>query len=338
MSAAPLGLLLLLSPLARGAEFAETVSATSFFKDNLHAHSNANAAGEYETGKGDGDSSPEAVLSWYAGHGYDFAFVTDHNELTKTSVAQGIELTSAYGKPYKPVHVNALCVDKPARGVYDRGGSESGVLAKTLAAAAGAPLVVVNHPNYGNALSLAAVKAAAGFNAIEIASGHGEVQKADAAAAASAEDMWDAALAERLSSGGPWVYAVAADDAHDFDGTIKEGEKELRAPGKAWVQAWRDSGGVCDALAAGHFYASTGPALKSLSVRGNELKLEVDGAWDAAKDRIEFLKKRSGKAESVAASSSTNPASYLADGSEGYVRARVTQAGKKAWTQAYRVK
>lgn len=339
-----MNILLLAAALASPADaaaFGENIHATAFLKGNLHAHSNSQHGTpgkcvSYNAGCGDGDSEPATIMSWYAAHDYDFVSLTDHNELTATAGLPGIELTSYYGPKRLPVHVNAVCVKEEAKGVHDSTSPASAILQRTITAAqdASAALIVVNHPTYRGAVGRAELLAASGFNGLEIASGHPTVTKDDAAAGASAESLWD----DVLTSGAD-VWGVAADDAHDFTGALQDGESELRQPGRAWIQAWAESKeDLCDSLKRGHFYASTGPELKFLTVRGNELTLEVAGAWNPAADTIEFLKKKTGPKENVAATSSRASASYLSDGTEGYIRARVTQAGKRAWTQAYRIK
>lgn len=339
-----LALLALLIPAAAGAaSFSERVSPSRFFKGCLHAHTNSHAERGYAQGKGDGDAAPGDVLARYQALGYDFVALTDHNELTQAPAAgltalPGIELTSSYGPKATPVHVGAVCVQGPAKGVRARSGGAEAVLEATAARArsAGAALIVVNHPTWRRALGRGDLSPAAGFNAIEIASGHPDVEKDDRAAPESSEALWD----ELLSAGGR-IWGVAADDAHDYQDKVQPGEDGLRAPGRAWVEAWADSpsqDALCAALGAGHFYASTGPELSRLTVSGNEFALSVSGPWDERTDRIEFLKRRTGGREAVVKTSSRSAASYLCDGSEGYVRARVTQGGKRAWTQAYRVR
>jgi hypothetical protein len=328
---------LLLVQTADAAEFAEHFRATGFYKGNLHAHSNDHAARGYLDGKGDGDAPPDQVVAAYAGLGYDFLALTDHNELTVPSAGgltllNGIELTSHYGKKKIPVHLGAVCVNKEEKGAHFDSAADA--LSGTIAAAraANAALVIVNHPNYAKALSSGDLAGASGFNAVEIASAHPEVEKDDAAAAKSAEEIWDDLLAS-----GADVWAVAADDAHDYSGKVQPGESALRPAGEAWVQAWArasSASDLCAALKAGHFYSSTGPQLKFLSVKGGEISVEAGGNWNAKTDKIEFLKEKG----AVLSTSRSAAASYLCDGSEKYVRVRVTQGGKKAWTQAYRLK
>ncbi len=343
-SRAPLGLLVLaLAARASAAAFVATVSASKFLKGNLHSHSNDHAWREYADGKGDGDSPPGDVMAWYAGHGYGFDALTDHNELTTPAAAgltalRGIEITSYYGPKQLPVHAGAVCVSQTGKGTHSKSGDAGAMLQATVAAAraAGAAFVVVNHPNYEGGLGKGALTSASGYDAIEIASGHPEVERDDASASESAESLWDDVL-----SSGRDVWGVAADDSHDFKGQIQKGESALRAPGRAWVQVWAPSDSaedVCAALKDGRFYSSMGPEMKSLSVAGGEIAVEVAGAWDKKNDKIEFIKQKTGRKESVVSTSSNPAASYDADGTEGYVRVRVTQAGKRAWTQAYRVK
>src|SRR5262245_29066171 len=47
-------------------------SGPKWYRGNTHAH----------TFNSDGDSPPEVVARWYREHGYQFAFITDHEYLT----------------------------------------------------------------------------------------------------------------------------------------------------------------------------------------------------------------------------------------------------------------
>src|ERR1051325_8912578 len=74
-----------------------------WYKGNTHPH----------TLNSDGDSSPDDVVKWYRGHGYQFLVLTDHNVLTsvealnalhglddKFLVIRGEEVTDRFnGKP-----------------------------------------------------------------------------------------------------------------------------------------------------------------------------------------------------------------------------------------------
>ena len=43
-----------------------------WYRGNLHTHTN----------QSDGKAAPEAMVEWYAAHGYDFLAITDHHRIT----------------------------------------------------------------------------------------------------------------------------------------------------------------------------------------------------------------------------------------------------------------
>ena len=89
----------------------QTAVATRWYKGNTHTH----------TLNSDGDSTPDDVVRWYRGHGYQFLVLTDHNFLTsvdglnalhgadeKFLVIKGEEVTDRFEKA--PIHINGLDV------------------------------------------------------------------------------------------------------------------------------------------------------------------------------------------------------------------------------------
>jgi hypothetical protein len=314
------------------AAFADEFDTLNFFRGNIHTHSNERKGMTYEDGKGDGDASPETIFQAYENLGYSFISLTEHNFLSAArglvKNIPGIELTSNGGHrtESKPVHVNALCVRQEVKGL--RGENSASTLRETVrrARSAGAKLVVVNHPNWAGALTSEDLLGVEGFNGIEVASGHGKAMKDDAAAAKSAEQMW-----EDLLEAGREVFAVAADDAHNY------GDKGEARPGKAWIETW-GGGSICEQLRTGRFVASTGPRLASLKVKGNRIDINVVDPWNPKKDKIEFLRRRDQNGENLAAVRTTPVASYELKGGEGWIRVRVTQGDKRLWTQPFRVK
>lgn len=317
------------------AHFAETIDAKTFYKGNLHTH----------TSKSDGDDTPRVVLQWYKAHGYNFVAITDHDKYTPTP--KGIETSDFITLPSvevtglarvknrprpAPVHVNAICADKDLVGIRAHR-STAQILQDNidLVNAAGA-LTIVNHPNFGWALSADDLLAAEHFEMLEIASGHPLVNEHGNDTHPSHEELWD-----RYMTKNHRIFGVAVDDAHHYS----DFAPEKANPGRAWVQAWApelSTKALCEALAQGHFYASTGGKLQSLVVSPNAMEVTV-GDWTES-DYVDFI----GAGGELKAHVTQNPARYELQGGEGYIRAHVVQRGKdkdknyEAWTQAYFIK
>jgi len=82
-----------------------------WYRGNTHSH----------TLWSDGDSAPEAVVDWYASHGYDFLVISDHNVLPEGDAWRTI------GEGYKeaaPAHVAALRAKYGADRVTTRTGAD----------------------------------------------------------------------------------------------------------------------------------------------------------------------------------------------------------------------
>src|SRR5690242_3720831 len=56
------------------------VQGSHWYKGNTHTH----------TLNSDGDSTPDDVVRWYRGHGYQFLALTDHNFLTSASALNAL--------------------------------------------------------------------------------------------------------------------------------------------------------------------------------------------------------------------------------------------------------
>jgi hypothetical protein len=312
-----------------GPAFAETVNAQNFYKGNLHVH----------TAKSDGDASPEQTLNWYKKHGYSFVALTDHNMLTVAGkddknfiTLNGVEITGVSFNN-APIHVNAICGTRSLVGVRDTTKTAAQVLAEEVAISRkDGAVTLVNHPNFGWALSMEDVLSVDGFQLLEIASGHPQVHDEGNSEHPSAEEIWDAYMTKKHR-----IFSAAVDDAHDF---LHEGEK--RFPGVAYIQAWAPEltkDAICIALARGHFYSSKGAKITALVVEPRSIQLGVDH-WQPATDHVDFI----GAGGQLLARVTTMPARYDLRGGEGYVRAHVVQGSadhttqNEAWTQAYFLK
>jgi hypothetical protein len=307
---------------------AQPASGPVWLKGSLHTH----------TDRSDGDTAPEVVVRWYREHGYGFLAITDHDRITEPAPlaeaagpdlllvpaeeVTGLALPSDGRKV--PVHVNAF-VPREVIPPF-KGGTPAEALAQNVARArAAGALVLVNHPNFGWALTADDLKAAApGFRLLEIFSGHPLVHFLGGGGALSAEALWDALL-----TAGHRVHGAAVDDSHHFAG---ECTPARACPGRGWVVvrvAERTPAAVLAALERGDFYASNGVALRDVRATEASLELTIE-PQKSFRYRTEFV----GSGGRVLASIEGESASWRFRGDEGYVRARVTDSmGRRAWTQ-----
>ncbi len=306
-----------------------------FQKGNVHTHSFLS----------DGTATFDDMVGWYRTHGYQFVAMTEHNvridpaELNVYAapgfvVLPGEEVTNS--ATHAPLHVNSLCARTTVGGGTDYGAADLGLtlMFRQIRAAGGVPLV--NHPNFHYALRAGDIASgASGPYLLEIASGHPDVHPEGNAVHPSAETIWDDVLAR-----GAEAYPAAVDDAHGL-----EPARSDALPGKGWVETFGAETSVeaiCAALAEGRLYASTGPEIARLVVKGDAIavavtdagaKVEMVGEWG------EVLRTASaGGAPEAAGLAGTREVSYRLTGEETLVRVRVTGAdGKRAWTAAFRV-
>ena len=109
------------------------------------------------------------------------------------------------------------------------------------------------------------------------------------------DDLWDYALAKRLSRGGKLLYATSTDDTHDYWALYDKVEgkpfKCLQRRPLCYVCVRADRltpSSLLASLRAGDFYASTGVDLKDVSFQGGKLTVQVR-AEKGAKYRIDFI-------------------------------------------------
>jgi hypothetical protein len=304
--------------------------------------------------KPSGDSSEpiDKVIAWYEAHGYDFIALTDHNRVTEVAgdtsgqiavrapasgliVLAGIELTHNPSGCMPPgdkskkcrIHVNVLGVTARPVGKLEWAERHSHeridmyqaalVTAKTL----GGSVVQINHPQWywGMTGDLLGEVAHRGAQLVEVANVQFGKWNAGDVDHPSTEALWDAALVK-----GATIWGVASDDAHDY-----EGHHGKYPAGGGWVvvKARRDPQAILAALAAGHFYASTGVVLTRAEVDAGELVVEAEPGtytieWIENGKQVDTVKARSAR---------------RALPQSGYVRAVVTRDdGKRAWVQPAR--
>lgn len=321
------------APIAQVPSPASTANL-KWFKGNTHTH----------TLNSDGDSTPDEVVRWYRDHKYSFLVLTDHNYLTsvdglnalhgaddKFLVIKGEEVSSGFAG--KPLHINAL---DPARLVpaTREGASVAEVLQKNIDAirmANGVPHI--NHPNFGWAITADDLAQVRNNRLFEVYNAHPMVNNVGGSGHPSLEQTWDALL-----SRGILLFGLATDDAHEFK---KLDDLASSRPGMGWVMVRAEkleARAIVSALDRGDFYASTGVELDDYQASTSAITIKMKQRfWGSGREdnmkagyRIEFV----GKGGAVLQDVQGTEASYAIKGSEGYVRARITQSdGKMAWTQ-----
>jgi hypothetical protein len=296
--------------------------AARWWKGNLHTHSLWS----------DGKEAPEKIARWYKSRGYNFLSLTEHNIL-KTLAAReggleepgrflllpGEEISGRFGR--LPVHVNGI-------------GLSEAVVPRS---STGLPmLAILNHPNFGWALSAEDLIGARGAGFFEVYSGHPEVNCEGDASHPGTERLWDLALAFRLETkSAAALYGVGVDDAHDY---ATEGPGR-RNPGRGWIMVRApelSAAALVAAMEAGDFYASSGVALKKLSREKGVLSLEVE-AEEGVAYTTRFIGTRRGFDRGgrsdigvVLAEVRGPSAAYALKGDELYVRALVVSSKPKA--------
>jgi hypothetical protein len=222
-----------------------------WFRGNLHVHSTTS----------DGDRTPEEVIQFYRAQGYHFLAFTDHRTLSPGRLAadgflvlSGIEV-DGHDPESGLYHIVGLGTARPPDIPYGKPLPLQAAVDR-LRAAQG--LVLLAHPYWSGQMSKDLLSLEGCFG-LEVYNGGCDVDDAKGTSAVH----WDDLLAARRP-----FYGLAVDDAHWRSGTKDAGL------GWVWVRAAELTAvAILDALARGHFYASSGPEIYDL-------------AWDAGQRSV----------------------------------------------------
>jgi hypothetical protein len=235
---------------ARAAQYNNPfVQPGRWFKGNIHLHSTVS----------DGRLTPDQAIAWYHERGYHFVALTDHRVLSEARVLSDDFITLS-GIEWDGVdreaglyHLLGLGQQRPPNLDGQRQASMQEAVDE-LQAAGG--LVCLAHPYWSGQMSkdLMSVEKCIG---LEIYNGSCEVEDAKGISTVHWDDMLAA---------GRQLWGLAVDDAHWHHGSRDAGL------GWVWVRASKLSQeSILKALELGHFYSSTGPQIKELSVDGHEV-------------------------------------------------------------------
>jgi hypothetical protein len=327
------------APVVPGGDF----EYVRFVKGSLHSHST----------RSDGQLSIEDSLAAYAATGFDFVATTDHDYATVNDEFSRQGFVSLGGEEISPwfrkpdgntvsPHVGSICGNGVTLGLTADGfpfwlGPPTAiedplvvndVLVSSLVATirqvreVAEALPVLNHPNFRRGLNsgiLLRVSDEAPFSLLEIANQNDIVLTRPDATHEGDEEIWDVLL-----SAGHRVFGLATDDSHS-GGAINQGWIQVASSGKSARQ-------LCQDIARGRFYASTGVALSAILFRQGVLTLKVAAhESEAPSFETQFI----GTGGVVLTTQlGLEPSIDTRAFDVSYVRAKVTyERSKMAWTQ-----
>lgn len=273
----------------------------SWLKGNLHTH----------TTRSDGLLSPQETVDRYAGLGYDFLGLSDHDTAPDLSGlnARGMILVPVCEVSGASGHVLALGAE---RSVPAWQGQQATIAAIR---AAGAQAILC-HPDWGdgfNHYSAAQLIGLTDYEGTEIYNGSVE----DESGLACATAKWDQALSEER-----WSWGFASDDTH-----------KPTEFGRGWcvVQTKeRTLSALLSAFRRGSFYASSGATIAGIEQEGTRIRVRSPEAEAVA--AIGLYGRRLAWAEG------TELVFDVANCASPYVRFECFgRGGRKAWSQPFRL-
>lgn len=296
----------------------------SWYKGNLHCHST----------NSDGALPPEHVVAFYRNRGYNFIALTDHHLFTDYThlgdenflIIPAVELSVEQERMPKSEHLNGFQV-KPSNEtrhpehflmhgqiVPQKTWKTKRDLQEAIDALQQKGLAVtLNHPTWSRS-DRETLLHAQNYFAIEIYNHESEYEER----AGLSTDHWDFLLRR-----GRKIWGVAVDDAHYYrDGRAAGGWVIVKS--KEFSHA-----SIIEALLAGRFYSSTGPALLDFRIEDNEVIVECSPV-----EAIHFITyERRGRCFRANGHGSLTSARWKLHGDELYVRVECEDArGKSAWS------
>lgn len=260
----------------------------------------------------------------------------------------GEEITDREG-----AHVNVV---EPASAVLPRGGAGPAERIRSNLRAVAVHedsvgrrmLAFVNHPNFLWALTAEEIAAIPDARFFEVWNGHSMVHNDGDDLRAGTEKIWDVVLSLRAAAGLPLIMGIASDDAHHY----RTFSDTVARPGRGWIEVRAERLAAEDLIAAVHagdFIASTGVRVRDVYCSAGVFAVDVEEDVDASY-RISFIGTRRGEplhgtpvvtpdgeelrttlrygpgVGAVLDSEQGPRATYLLDGDELYVRARIVSS------------
>ncbi|MHB8732338.1 MAG: PHP domain-containing protein [bacterium] len=273
------------------------------------------------TTESDGARSVEEVVAWYAGRGYDFLAITDHNRVTVPPrsakglvLVPGVEVDAGRTGVGTAFHILGIglreMIEVPRESAVRHALPAQTVVDRLRAAGA---VVFVAHPYWTGVVAhdLMPLRDVAG---IEVFNANVEEDIGKGCSGVH----WDDCLVRRRP-----LLGAANDDAH----------WKFADHGKAWTMLRAETltpESVTAGLAAGSFYASTGVTLEDVAFDGETATVRVAGP--GARE-VRFVCDTRWGSRVRAGGTPLREASHALRGREQYLRIEVTGPdGAMAWT------
>ena len=277
-----------------------------FFKGNLHCH----------TTMSDGRLTPEECKTFYKSRGYDFLAVTDHRKTGEpTHLEDGMlvlcSLEMDYTLPGEVLHLVGVGItDEILTYDYSRDPQKFISACNQLGGRA-----ILAHPAW-SLNTLATMSALRGLCAAEIYNSTSTYPwNADRA---DSSNVLDVAAAH-----GTFYNFVASDDSHRYEGEAGRSFTMVQAD-----ELTRES--LFEAIDAGRFYCSQGPAIRQLSLEDGKVKVECSPC-----ERAIFYSNLAWTPGRCVTQSGLTSAEYTThpENGETFVRVQIMDAqGNSAWT------
>lgn len=275
-----------------------------FYKGNTHAHST----------QSDGRLTPEEVFETYRSAGYDFLALTDHWHVTDERDYKGMLVIPGveYDFDFKTQVLHLVCLYPKAgdgRGI-SRGMPHQAVIGHVNRVGG---VVIAAHP----AWSLNTPAFLASLDGVEISEVYNTMSDEPFnGPRGNSESLLDVAAAN-----GKYYRLVAADDSHPYRGE--------QCVSWVMVQATQLSvPAILEALRAGRFYATQGPAFHSISIEDGLITVDTSPV-----SRITFCSNLYWVADRCRSGRGLTREVYRIHPNERFVRIQITDAdGKKAWS------
>ena len=281
-----------------------------WLKGNIHSHSTVS----------DGKLSPQELVRSYKEKGYDFLSLTDHNILVSHAALSDEGFTLLAGLEHdleysadKCIHlVGTAAHGKDSTGYDCRRYSASELSDRQLTKLMkeDGQFVSLAHPVWSR-MEMSELENLSDFDAIEVYNNGTE----HLCHSGNAEVLWELLLRQ-----GRKLLATAVDDVH--------GEDDLFGGWICLLAEDRSEKAILKALAAGQFYASSGPEIKDFGIEDGQLYVESSPCRE-----LHFVTYPPRGSSVFADGVSLESARHQLTGRESYARVVcVDEEGRSAWS------